>query len=148
MVARDGQLATDETARAFVGKSLRAQSKLWPIMLRATADPVPPPVKSFVASSINDVLDAHLIRIRSISVPVTELTQFIVALAAVASLFVLGNRSGLAGRPLTWRTFLFSALLFAIMMTILDVQRASHGLILVDQSPLVGTIRDMERTLQ
>ena len=141
-------MVSEDGARAFIARSLDAQAKLWPITIRATADPVPPAVKTFVAGAINEVLDTHLIRMRNVSVPVTELTQWIVIAAALAALFVLGNRSGLAGRPITWRTFLFSAILFLIMITILDVQKSLQGFITVDQSPLIGTIQDMQRTLQ
>jgi len=54
----------------------------------------------------------------------------------------------IARRPLTWRIFVFSALLFAVMLTVLDVQRATQGLIRVDQSGLQAALLDMETRLR
>lgn len=141
-------LVSQEAARAFIDRSLAAQANLRPLTVEATADPLPTPLATFVASSVNDVLDAHQVRMRSVTMPVVELTQNIVIVTALAALFLLGNRMGLAGRSLTWRTFLFCSLLFAVMMTIIDVQRVAQGLIRVDQSALKATLIDMERALR
>ena len=147
IVEPDSPLGTRDRAIAFIERSLAAQARLWPLTLEATADPVPPPVATFVASASNDVIDAHQLRMRSVSVPISELSQFIVVLAACAALFLLGNGAGLAGRKLTWRTVLFSGLLLVVMMTGIDVQRASEGLIRVDQSALRATLADMKQSL-
>ena len=141
-------ITSREDARAFINLSLQAQSRLWPLTLEATDASVPPAVATFMASSVNDVLDAHQLRMRSIAVPVAELSQTIVFATALAALFLLGNRSGIAGRPLTWRTFMFSALLLVVMVTVIDVQRAAQGFIRVDQSPLQAAILDMEARLR
>lgn len=148
VVPRADGLSTTEDVQAFIQRSLEAQSRLWPLTVAATDAPLPPALATFVASSMNDVLDAHALRMRSLSAPVAELSQTIVVMAALAALFLLGDRSGIAGRPLTWRTFVFSALLFAVMLTVLDVQRATQGLIRVDQSALQATLRDMETRLR
>ncbi len=140
-------LSTSGDVQAFIQRSLEVQSRLWPLTVAATEEPLPPALATFVATSVNDVLDAHALRMRSLSAPVAELSQTIVVLAALAALFILGNRSGIAGRPLTWRTFVFSALLFAVMLTVLDVQRATQGLIRVDQSALQAALLDMEARL-
>ena len=141
-------IGNQEEALQFLNTTLNAQSRLWPIILENADDPVPPAIQTFVASSVNDILDAHQIRMRSVATPVAELSQTIVVLTAIAGLFVLGNRSALSGRPLTWRTFLFSSLLFAVIVTVIDLQRASDGLLRVDQSPLLTTIAQMTRQLE
>jgi hypothetical protein len=141
-------LSSSQDVRDFIERSLEAQARLWPLTVAATDEPLPPALATFVAASVNDVLDAHALRMRSLSAPVAELSQMIVLVAALAALFLLGNRSGIAGRPLTWRTFVFSALLFAVMLTVLDVQRATQGLIRVDQSALQATLLDMESRLR
>jgi hypothetical protein len=58
-----------------------------------------------------------------------------------------GNRAGIAGRPLTWRTFVFAYSLFAVMVTITDVQRATEGFVRLNDSNLRATIFDMEQAL-
>jgi hypothetical protein len=141
-------IVSAEDAEAFIARSLAAQERLWPLTVDATAEPIPPAVATFVAGSVNDVLDAHLVRMRSISVPVSELSQIIVVVTALAALFLLGNRAGIAGRTLTWRTFTFAGLLCLVMVTVLDVQRASQGFIRVDQSALKATLAAMEADLR
>jgi len=142
-----GIVSADE-AMAFIQRSLAAQDRLWPVTLEATREPLAPAIATFVASSVNDVLDAHQVRMRSISVPVSELSQVMVVVTALAALFLLGNRTGIAGRALTWRTYVFAGLLFLVMVTVLDVQRASQGLIRVDQSALHATLAAMEAELR
>ena len=148
IIPETGGIVSIDDARAFIERSLAAQERLWPVTLAATAEPLPPAIVTFVAGSVNDVLDAHQVRMRSISVPVTELSQVIVVVTALAALFLLGNRAGIAGRTLTWRTYVFAGLLFVVMMTVLDVQRASQGFIRVDQTALRATLADMEETLR
>jgi hypothetical protein len=148
LVPEAGGLVSQEDARAFIARSLAAQDRLWPLTLEATAEPLPPAIATFVAGAVNDVLDAHQMRMRSISVPVSELSQAIVVVTALAALFLLGNRAGIAGRSLTWRTYTFAGLLVLVMVTVLDVQRASQGLIRVDQSALAVTLAAMEADLR
>lgn len=132
----------------FLDRSLQAQAKLWPVTLEATADPVPAPIKTFVAGAVNEAIDAHLYRMQSFSVPVSELTHVMVLAAALTSLFLLGNRSGMMGRVLSWRTFVFSGFLWVLMLTVVDVKRATSGLIQTDQSPMLVTLFDMEQGLR
>jgi len=144
IIPETGGIVSTEDARAFIERSLAAQERLWPLTVAATAEPLPPTIATFVAGSVNDVLDAHQLRMRSISVPVSELSQVIVVVTALAALFLLGNRAGMAGRALTWRTYTFAGLLVLVMVTVLDVQRASQGFIRVDQSALKATLAAME----
>ena len=144
IIPETGGIVSTEDARAFIERSLAAQERLWPLTVAATAEPLPPAIATFVAGSVNDVLDAHQLRMRSISVPVSELSQVIVVVTALAALFLLGNRAGMAGRALTWRTYTFAGLLVLVMVTVLDVQRASQGFIRVDQSALKATLAAME----
>ena len=142
-----GTLDTLERAQAFIDTSLRAQARLWPLMLDATADPVPAPIQSFVATAMNDALDAHLYRMQTLSVPVSEVVYLMMLVAAVTALFLIGSTSGLHGRPLTTRNFVFAGILFVVMITIIDTQRGGEGQIRVDDSPLRETIFDMEQAL-
>ncbi len=136
-----------EDAAVFLSRTLEAQAKLWPLTLEATADPTPPPVKTFVASAINDALDAHLTRVQLLSNPVSDITQSMMLAAALVALFLLGNRAGLLGRKLTWRTFVFSGFLFVVMATIIDTQRGNEGLVRTDDTTMRVTLHDMEMAL-
>jgi hypothetical protein len=147
IVPPDTRFDSKAAVLEFVAESLRAQAVLWPLTLEATADPVPPPIKSFVAGAVNDALDAHIDRMQTLSVPVANVTQGMMLSIAVVALFLLGNRSGLAGRPLTWRTFVFAYSLFAVMVTITDIQRSNEGFVRLDDASLRATIFDMEQAL-
>src|SRR6056297_1614347 len=145
IIPETGGIVSTEDARAFIERSLAAQERLWPLTVDATtAEPLPPAIATFVDGAVNTVLDAHQVRMRSVSVPVSELSQVMVVVTALAALFLLGNRARMAGRALTWRTYTFAGLLVLVMVTVLDVQRASQGFIRVDQSALKATLAAME----
>ena len=110
-------------------------------------DPVPAPIKVFVGGAINDTIDAHLYRVETLSTPVSDVTQTMMLAAALVALFLLGNRAGIVGRKLTWRTFVFSGFLLVVMATIMDTQRSSEGLVRIDDTALRATIFDMQKTL-
>ncbi len=143
----DGQINSVAKAHAFIDRTLQAQAVLWPLTLEATKDPVPAPIKTFVAGAMNDAIDAHLYRVKTLSNPVSDITQSMLLAAALISLFLLGNRAGMVGRSLTWRTFVFSGFLFVVMGTIIDTQRGGEGFVRIDDTPLKATVFEMELAL-
>lgn len=147
VVPKGDSLDTLGKVQDFLDVSLTAQAKLWPLTLTHTAEPVSPPIATFFAASMNDALDAHLDRMRVQSQPVAEPTMLMVLAAALSALFMVGNRSGLIGRVLTWRTFVLSAFIFVIMVMTLDTQRTSDGFVQVDDSTLRATVVDMQIAL-
>jgi len=147
VVPRHQPIDTRKKVLAFLETSLRAQAKLWPLTLEATRDPTPAPIKVFVASAMNDALDAHLYRLATLSVPVSAFTQAMTMAAALTAVFLIGNRTGMLGHHLNWRVFTFALFLGVLMYTIVDIRRASEGLVRVDDSALRATIYDMEQTL-
>lgn len=144
---RGEPIHTRDEALAFLETTLHAQSRLWPLTLKASHDPTPPPIQTFVAGAMNEVLDAHLYRMATLSVPISAFTQAIALAAAITAVFLVGNRAGLLGRALTWRVYAFALFLCAIMYTIVDIRRGSAGLIQVDDSALHATIFEMEQAL-
>ena len=147
VLPEDGQLNSTEKVYEFLQESMQAQSRLWPLTLEATTDPVPEATKFFIAGAINDVLDSHLERMQLLSVPVSDAAKGMMLICAVATLILLGNRAGLAGRPLTWRTFVFAGFLFFVMTMVIDLQRGEDGLIRLDDGSLLATIAEMELSL-
>jgi hypothetical protein len=147
VVPRDAPIDTAAKAQAFLERSLQAQSRLWPLTLAATGDPTPPPIQAFVAGAVNALLDAHLYRMATLSVPISAFTQAMVLAAATTAVFLVGNRTGMLGHALTWRAFAFASFLGVLMYTIVDIRRSSEGVIRVDDSALRATIFDMEAEL-
>ncbi len=146
VIPTEGGLNSTEEVLHFLETTLQAQARLWPLVLKVTADPLPPPLKTFVAGAMNEALDAHLYRMQAFYVPVTTITQATLTAAAIAALFMLGNRAGLAGRNLTWRTFVFAGFLLSVMVTIVDLHRGGEGLIRFDQTALLAAIFEMEES--
>lgn len=143
----NGSIDSLEAWQAFLETSLSAQGKLWPLTVEHTGGSVPAPIKTFFASAMNDALDAHLSRTRVLSQPVSTLAQIMVLGAALAALFLMGDRAGLMGRMLTWRTFVFSGFLFVVMITIADTERGTQGFVRLDDTSLRATIFEMEMAL-
>ncbi len=143
----NGQIKSLEDAQAFLDKTLQAQEKLWPLTLEFTADPTPVPIKTFVAGAMNDALDAHLYRVAILSTPVSDVTLIMMYAGALTALFLLGNRAGMVGRNLTWRTFVFAGFLIMVMGTILDMQRSNEGFVRTDDTAIRITIFNMEKAL-
>ncbi|MFK7867875.1 MAG: hypothetical protein AB8B58_01410 [Roseobacter sp.] len=141
-------LRTVSDGRAFIDRSLEAQTLLWPLTVEHTADPVPPAIKAFFASAMNDALDAHLHRMRTITEPISVYSQAMVLGTTLAALFLAGNRAGLMGRQLTWRTFVLSASFAGLMVTIVDMGRSFEGFIQIDEGTLRATILEMETALR
>ena len=137
-----------EDVRTFLSRTLEIQARLWPLTMQAIADPVAPPVKVFVAGAVNDVLDAHLRRMRTVGLPVSRLSQMTVLVAGLTALFLLGFRTGLVGRRLSWRAFVFAGFLVFVMVAILDMQRSREGTVRLDEGPLLATIREMEQAMR
>ena len=148
VIAAPDRVLAEDTALAKLEHTLQLQAKLWPLALKGTADPVPAAMRSFVLGSINDVIDAHMIRIAALSLPISKFANAMMFVSALAAVFLLGNRAGIVGRNLTWRTFFFSGFLFLVMLTIVDTQRATEGFIIVDETPLKATIYDMEMAMR
>ena len=148
IVPVDGRLLTKDALAAFLDKTMQSQSWLWPTTVDATRDLQSEPVKVSIFSSMNDVLDAHHYRMQSVAAAVGSYTELMLFIAAIAALFLLGNRSGIKGRSLSWRTFFLSGFLFVVMVSIVDTLRGSEGFILTDQTALEVTIFEMEQALK
>lgn len=140
--------ATVATVTTFLDRTLRAQAELWPLTLAATAPPTPPATQSFVAAAVNDVIDMHLYRLAALTEPISDFAYGMMLASALAALFLLGDRAGMLGRALTWRTFVLSGFLTVVMITIVDLQRSGSGVIRIDETPLRATIFDMRAALE
>jgi hypothetical protein len=136
----------DEIAET-VRKTMAAQAKLWPATIKATGGDTSDPVKIFVAGGVTDVLDSHTRRIAALSEPIPIVIKLMMAGAAMGALFLVGNNSALRGRTLTWRTFMFAALLAVVMLVILDIEQPQEGWIRLNEDALMVAIAEMESAI-
>ncbi|NDV99684.1 hypothetical protein [Salipiger sp. PrR002] len=142
-----GHRATRAQIDAVLARSAEAQAKLWPAVTSALTPDVPGPVQTFVAGGVTEVLDAHSRRVAAASKSISVGIWGLLAFAAGAGVFILGNRTALQGRRLTWRTMVFSLVLTSVLVTINDLSRASDGFTTVRQDAILATIADMEAAL-
>jgi hypothetical protein len=71
-----------------------------------------------------------------------------VVLASTAAIFIVGNRTALQGRKLTWRTFFFAGLLVTVIIIIFDLDRSLEGTMKVKPDTMLSTIAEMQSALQ
>ncbi|RYH07176.1 hypothetical protein [Tropicimonas sp. IMCC6043] len=132
----------------FVVKSLEAQAALWPALKAGLGPDTPAALQVNVSGGVTEVLDAHTRRAAAASKTISSSTQAFLLLVTAAGVFVVGNRSALRGRRLSWRTFLFSIVLASVLVLIEDLDRPTDGFTTVPQGALVAVVADMEAALR
>jgi hypothetical protein len=136
-----------EPLREAVDRSLDAQSRLWPAAERAVQGDVPGPIQALILQAVNDVLDAHTIRIAVVNDRIPGIVLALLLLVAAASLAVAAHNAGLNGSINRWRMSAFSLVLAALMLVIVDFDRGQHGFIRISLQPLEVIIKDLESQL-
>lgn len=138
---------TREAWTAFLAKTLEAQAAIWPATLRATDAATSDPVRTAVVRSVTDMLDAHTRRIAAAAQQIPPPAKLMIFFVSVIAILILGNRSALQGRPLTWRTFVFAGVLSIVMIIIFDLDRTLEGTMRENPDTLHATIHEMQTAL-
>jgi hypothetical protein len=86
-----------------------------------------PPRSGPPSRSVTEMLDAHTTRIAAAAEQIPPPAKLMVFLVAIFAIFIVGNRSALQGRALTWRTFVFAGVLSVVMIVIFDLDRSLEG---------------------
>jgi hypothetical protein len=142
--SRDFTGATD--VDAAIAASVAKQEKLWPLSISLTDGRLAGAERTLLLSSVNEVLDDHLIRAAAatqrLPLPVLGLA---VGLAAVAVFLSAFNEKA---RRFPVTTFLLQSIgIAAVVALILDFDNTSEGLIRVDSWIMSSTVADMDRLL-
>jgi hypothetical protein len=133
-------------ATTAVQQSLARQETLWPLAVALSEGRLVGPERTFLLSSINEVLDAHLRRAaaRAERVPLTVL-GIAVLLSAAAVILSSYNESPSRFPVLS---FVIQALGVATLVTlILDFDDTSQGFIRMDSWIMASTVADIDRLL-
>ena len=138
---------TEESWNAFLSRTFNAQSEIWPTSLRALEGARSDPIRTTVARSVTEMLDAHTRRVAAATEQIPSTVKLMILLVACVSVLIVGNRSALQGRKLTWRTFVFAGVLAVTMITISDLDRTLEGMIRINPSTMLAAIYEMETTL-
>ena len=133
-----------EAQQTSVQRSLEAQSQLWPATKRALGDDVSGPIQALLVQAVNEVLDAHAIRIAAVNDRIPGAVLVLLLLVAGASLAVAAQNAGLNGSINRWRMTSFAVILTALMLVIVDFDRGQRGLMRISLQPLEVIISDLE----
>ena len=73
--------------------------------------------------------------------------KMMISIAALAALAIVGNRSALHGRSLTWRTFALAFLLAVVILVIFDLDRSLEGTMRTKPDTMLAVLLEIESTL-
>lgn len=132
---------------AFLLRTRDAQSQIWPTTLQVLSTETSEPIKALVARSVMNMLDAHTRRIAAAGEHIPKPAMIMIVAAAIVAIAIVGNRSALQGRPLTWRTFTFAGVLSIVILVIFDLDRSLEGSMRENYDPMLEVIYDMENAV-
>jgi hypothetical protein len=145
---RQGRDLPEEQFKKHIKKSLQAQSKLWPIteqiIEKEHLDPI---VESRMIDAIDEVLNAHAIRLAAIKDRLPISVIFMLFLVASASLSVAGFNAGISGRLNRWRMMIFALVLVGVMLVIYDFDHPIDGFIRISHDSIINGVNEMEANL-
>jgi hypothetical protein len=142
-----GSVRTNADRKAILNRIFKAQAKIWPATKHVIDQGTPGPMKTSLVVAINDVLDAHTIRLVAVFDKLPGVVMWMLVLISAASLAVAGYNAGIQGRMSRWRMTAFALVLSGLMIVILDFDRPNDGLIIVSQHSIESVIEHMEADL-
>ena len=148
------RLMTEDAKRSLalaqrqIEESLAAQAELWPATKRALQADVPAPVKILNIQAINDVIDAHTVRI-AVGFDRLPMSVFILMVGVAAlSVGFAAQIAAQEGMFIRARISAFALVLSGLIFIIVDFDNSSRGLVQMSQDSVVALIRDMEREIK
>ena len=146
-LATEVDIASVESWKSFLTTTIQAQEAIWPAVESALSDTTSDPIRATLVQSLTHMLDAHNLRIAAAAQQIPTPAKLMISIAAIAALTIVGNRSALHGRPLTWRTIALALLLAVVIIVVFDMDRSLEGTMRMNPDTLLAVIHDMERTL-
>ena len=142
-----GSTRTNADRQATLNRTFKAQAKIWPATKHVVDQGTPGPIESSLVAAINDVFDAHTIRLVALFDTVPKIVIWMLVLISAASLTVAGYNAGIQGRMSRWRMTAFVLVLSGLMLVILDFDRPNDGFIVISQHSIKSVITHMEADL-
>ena len=105
------------------------------------------PIASSLVAAINDVIDAHTIRLAAILDKLPRVVIWKLLFLAAASLGVAGYNAGIQGRMSRFRMSALTLVITGLMLIILDFDRPLDGLIIAADFSIDNVIAEMEADL-
>ncbi len=131
----------------LMSRTLEKQSHIWPATKQVVTQEKSPPLEISIVASINNVLDAHTVRMAAVFDRLHPTVIWLLVLVTASAMAVAGYNAGIHGRISRWRMTAFSMVLASLAFVILDLDRPNDGTIIVDQRIMNILIADMHKTL-
>jgi hypothetical protein len=136
-VAADSLSPVDQEWRSLLDQAARMQNTLWRSARRA-AELEPNPVTSgLFIQSLNELIDSFGKREAALNRRVPDAVLWLMFATFVLSGLIVGYAAGVGGRRPSWVTFGMVALMAALVLVILDLDRPRRGLIRVSEKNLL-----------
>jgi hypothetical protein len=142
-----GTYGTNEEREMALMMTLDKQAKLWLATTHVVDQGDRGPMSSSLVAAINDVIDAHTIRLAAILDKLPRVVIWMLLFIAAASLGVAGYNAGIHGRMSRFRMTALTLVITGLILIILDFDRPGDGLVIVDQFSINIVIADMEADL-
>jgi hypothetical protein len=134
--------------KAAEGRAARIENQLWNVARDATvADPHSLPASLFV-TAMNDVIDMHEKRYRSVEDRVPDAVIILLFAVSVLALGQVSYSCGLGGRRRQIANVTFAFLIALVLVIILDIDRPRRGLIQVSQESMIRLQQSLEQPPQ
>jgi hypothetical protein len=142
-----GAYETYEDRQAALMLTLDKQAELWLVTMHIVDQGDRGPIASSLAAAINDVIDAHTLRLAALLDKLPWVVIWMLLLIAAASLGVSGYNAGIQGRMSRFRMAALTLVITGLMVIIIDFDRPGDGFVIVDELSIEFVIADMEADL-
>lgn len=146
-IIETGTVSTIQDRQLTLENTLEKLEKIWPATKRMIEQNKPGPIEASMVAGINDVIDAHTIRLAAILDKLPRVIMWMLVFISSASLAVSGYNAGIQGRMSRWRMSAFALVLTFLMLVILDFDRPNDGFVVVSNLSIEATVAEMEADL-
>ncbi len=137
--------AADESLyEATLARSAEIHNELWSIVEDVVGRGNESAIMALFVDSINEVIDVHSDRLAAIDLRLPELLWMVLYAASVLSFLLVGVSSSADGKRDPLAILLFALAFVAVLIIIVDLDRAQQGILTVSQSALSDLLGQMK----
>jgi hypothetical protein len=128
---------------ATLARSEEIHGELWSIVENAVSQGNESAIMALFVDSINEVIDVHSNRLAAVDLRLPELLWMVLYAATVLSFLLVGVASSSDGKRDPLAMLLFALAFVAVLIIIVDLDRAQQGILTVSQSAMSDLLRSM-----
>lgn len=124
-------------------RSEEIHGQLWSIVEQQVRQGQESDIMALYVTSINDVIDAHTLRLAAIDLRLPRVLGMVLYTATILSFLLVGVASSSDGIRDPVTIFLFALAFVAVFMIVVDLDRPQQGLLTVSQTALSDLLQQM-----